>query len=298
MFDNTNLILTSQVGEQAAVNASEDISSASSHDQLFDVAWLKNARDNEPSLESLPWAEFVRIFGFHWESGNKDGPAWCPALFKADSLRRNDNVVSISMTVADIDDGTPVEVFEKSLAGLAYLIHTSYSHTKDKPKYRVIVPLLRAVPANVWPGMWRGFQDSIFQGHIDPSTKDASRLYYRPSHPVGAPDHFVLVGKGEFFDPNAIAVKPEPGAIAKTAKVIPIVPVAFEAGVLPKPTSEFGPVPERCQFLQWTSDPKNQDKVSEPLWYAMVSNAARFDGNEQWIHQASQHHPEYDEKRH
>lgn len=49
---------------------------------------------------------------------------------------------------------------------------------------------------------------------------------------------------------------------------------------------------ERCAFLRWATTPANQEHVHEPLWYSMVSNAARFDVDEA-IHEGSRHHPGY-----
>lgn len=46
-----------------------------------------------------------------------------------------------------------------------------------------------------------------------------------------------------------------------------------------------------CQFLQWTK--ANQDKVSEPQWYAMLSVVSRLDHWEQKIHDYSKEHKGY-----
>lgn len=47
----------------------------------------------------------------------------------------------------------------------------------------------------------------------------------------------------------------------------------------------------RCSFIQWCKD--NQSKQSEPLWYAMVSNLARFKKGKEKIHEFSNQYPAY-----
>ena len=46
-----------------------------------------------------------------------------------------------------------------------------------------------------------------------------------------------------------------------------------------------------CKFLRWASN--NQGEVSEPLWYAVASNCAPFEGGREQFHYISQKHPTY-----
>ncbi|WP_257288533.1 DUF927 domain-containing protein, partial [Endozoicomonas sp. SESOKO2] len=45
-------------------------------------------------------------------------------------------------------------------------------------------------------------------------------------------------------------------------------------------------------FMQWAMTPENQPDVAEPLWFAMLSNGARFDADEK-LHEGSQQHGKY-----
>lgn len=47
-----------------------------------------------------------------------------------------------------------------------------------------------------------------------------------------------------------------------------------------------------CQFLQYCK--RNAKKLSEPDWYAMISNFAIFEGGEKAIHQLSKPYAKYD----
>lgn len=58
---------------------------------------------------------------------------------------------------------------------------------------------------------------------------------------------------------------------------------------LPKPDTEA--VQSECEFIKYAK--KNQDKVSEPQWYAMLSIVGRLADGENLIHEYSKGHPKY-----
>ena len=91
--------------------------------------------------------------------------------------RRASNAQLLSMVVLDVDDGTCVD--ELIEPGTFCLAHTSWSHTPDAPKWRVVYPLAEPVPAQDWPQTWRGV--AARWPSVDPSTKDPSRMYYVPA---------------------------------------------------------------------------------------------------------------------
>ena len=55
---------------------------------------------------------------------------------------------------------------------------------------------------------------------------------------------------------------------------------------------EFDEVFKRCQFMQYAMDPDHQADIKEPLWFAMLSNGARFDVDDK-LHKGSMHHSGY-----
>lgn len=111
-------------------------------------------------------------------------PLWGPTTYGLPFLeegkpvcRRASNAELLSMVVLDVDDGTSVD--ELIEPGVFCLAHTSWSHTPDAPKWRVIYPLAEPVPAAQWGDTWRGV--AAKWPSIDPSTKDPSRMYYVPA---------------------------------------------------------------------------------------------------------------------
>jgi len=256
---------------------------------VINYVCFKHSRDTVPKAVSVPWSKFCEKFSRHDSRVHKDGPCWSPASYIPGASRGNRGVETVNLVVLDVDDGTPFDSIRTAIEGKAALLHSSWSHTTSKPKYRVILPLVEPIPAEQWPGVWQRIS-AYFGGHIDPATKDAARVFYAPSKPIGADDHFVQVLEGALFDTKAlpdqqtirVVTTPKPARDADSDHV--------------QALEELAAVARRCHFMQWASKPTNQPNVSEPLWFAMVSNASRFE-NDEWVHEASKYHPEYDEAK-
>jgi len=115
------------------------------------------------------------------------------------------------------------EDVEAKLTGWTYAAHTSFSHTPNKPKLRVIIPFAKpAEPAMCLP-IFQHF-DSLFGGHCDPARKNPSGLYYLPACPYDASDLYRLISRvGALFDPSILrnnGAGAEPATVREaTAKV-------------------------------------------------------------------------------
>ncbi len=116
-------------------------------------------------------------------SGKTELPAWSPALYRAGVTSRSlEGVVEVSCLVLDYDDGTPVDAALARWADFPLIWHTSWSHMADgrTPKFRVVLPLARPVPAALWPRAWDAARRRA-AGTPDPKCKDASRIYFVPA---------------------------------------------------------------------------------------------------------------------
>ena len=107
-------------------------------------------------------------------------PAWSPTVYKPGTTRKAENVEWISAITIDHDDGADFDSAVAPWQDHPLLAHTSWSHTLEHPKLRVIVPLAEPVPANAWSRVW--FWAHARTGKTaDPKCKDASRMYYLPA---------------------------------------------------------------------------------------------------------------------
>lgn len=112
-------------------------------------------------------------------------------------IRRNENVRRISMFVADYDsrpaeDGRPAviqdpEEIRELVKDLNYVIYSSYSNTKELPKFRLVLPFKVPMTPEEFKLAWPfGFKiadlDTGWKG-ADKSCKDLARMFYLPSCP-------------------------------------------------------------------------------------------------------------------
>jgi hypothetical protein len=117
-------------------------------------------------------------------------PAWSPASFVGDT-RRADAVTTLSCIVFDLDDG-PLEAATAAWSDAFHVAHTTWSHRPDRPRWRLVVPLGRPVAADAWAWTWR-WAASRTPG-VDPTCKDASRIYFVPASPDGSGEARVHAG--------------------------------------------------------------------------------------------------------
>ena len=166
----------------------------------FLTGWLAEPEENATmSLEEYQSADHsirARV---------KNGRAWVPAVFVNNGSRKDADVQEMTAAVLDFDDGViGFEDVEAKLTGWTYAAHTSFSHTPNKPKLRVIVPFAKlAEPALCLP-IFQHF-DTLFDGHCDPARKNPGGLYYLPACPYDASDLYRLISRvGALFDPSIL----------------------------------------------------------------------------------------------
>lgn len=167
----------------------------------YDVALFRGARDVDPRPDSWTWDDLVARLGRHEVRASKDGPCWSPTRYRRGYTRSAPGVESLSCFVADVDDGHPPELVHAALErrGVLHLIHSSFSSTPARPKYRIVVPLSVPVPSAEWRSVWPVLVRLLADGHVDPGTGDRPRMYYLPSCPAGSAP-FVMVGGRDPFD--------------------------------------------------------------------------------------------------
>ncbi len=136
----------------------------------------------------------------------KDGPCFCPAIFRPDGRRCNADVEEIDFFVGDLDnDNGPVVTrafIEERLAGLEYLAHTSYSHSALCDKWRVVLPLKRSVTAGEFPAIF-AHMNALLKGELDRQGKTPSQPYFFPSCPPDAVDLY------DYFHCDGAVLDPE-----------------------------------------------------------------------------------------
>lgn len=118
--------------------------------------------------------------------------------------RKASEMKSRSLVTLDIDYGraSTVGVVEDVMAGTAWCLYSTHSHTPRAPRYRLVVPLSREVTPDEYVPIARRMADDIGIGLFDGSTFEPCRLMYWPSCPADA-DYVFRSGAGEPYDADA-----------------------------------------------------------------------------------------------
>lgn len=102
-------------------------------------------------------------------------PCWSPATPWA-------NPASVGVLVLDVDGGTSIEEARARCASWATILHTTWSHAPEAPRFRVLLPLARPVPAAAWKARWAVAVEAIGLP-VDRACCDARRRYLLPARP-------------------------------------------------------------------------------------------------------------------
>ena len=153
-------------------------------EKILSFSTFTSSKDSDPRARIESWDAFCQRFSKHPIRQSKDGPAWSPSSYKKGAKRGNEGVERLHFAVIDVDDGTPFESVAARLEGFAFLAHSSFSHTSEKPKYRLILPFAEPVDPTAWSSVWTRINE-LMGGCNDAATKDPARLYFMPAHPAG-----------------------------------------------------------------------------------------------------------------
>lgn len=191
----------------------------------FVLALFASKTDREPRQIELSRDRLLARLTTHEEREEKDGPLFSPTRYREGQKRGLKGVSALSLLVLDFDRGTPPERLTPSWERWEYVLYSTFSHTPESPKWRAVFPLAREVPAEEWPALYRRLAAALGGGETDPACKDASRIYYWPSCPPGAP-RFAEHHPGAPLDPDDF---PEPEPAPAPAPPRPKAPAAANA---------------------------------------------------------------------
>ncbi len=172
------------------------------------------------------------------------------------ATRANANVQSLSAALLDIDDGTPYQNIQSLIQQYEHLAYSTYNHTSEHPKYRLLFPLSRDVSPGEWPAIWHAMNKLIGE-HADPACKDVSHFYYLPSHPAArAGDAFSNRNNGEWIDPDRLlpmhlAISPDTKQMMDSIHRNTSPSALESAENIVRVKSALDSIPAGCPYEQW-----------------------------------------------
>lgn len=141
-------------------------------------------------------------------SGDFEHPGWSPARFDP-CLRSLENLREATALCFDFDKGTTIAEGLERFAPFFGLLHTTRSHTPEAHRFRVVLPLARAISRFEYYELWK--RVSPLAGRVDGQTKDPSRFWYLPG-PMPGGEFLAERLNGEPLDPDEWLAKPDPTA--------------------------------------------------------------------------------------
>lgn len=150
-----------------------------------EISLFGGAKDATPKGAICSWASLADTLTRHpvREGARKDDlPAWSPARYPAGARRGEASVLDVGYLVLDFDAAPDLEAIHDRWREWEYVLHSSWSHSPEAPRYRLVVPLAEPVTTAHWGRVWAWAAER--DPTIDVACKDASRLYYLPARPT------------------------------------------------------------------------------------------------------------------
>lgn len=118
--------------------------------------------------------------------------------------RSNASVVNRCLVCLDADSADEGLLDDLDLTfASAYALYSTHSHTPEKMRLRIIIPLSRTVTPDEYAAIARRIADSLTLERFDPTTFEPARLMYWPSTPEDG--EFVFQhSDAPFLDPDAV----------------------------------------------------------------------------------------------
>lgn len=147
---------------------------------------FQHSRDIYPKKWEMSFPEFIEYIE-PVERIKKEGLCYSPVTYLPNTTRGARNVEYIHAIVFDIDSGFGYgEPQNKSISWISY---TTFSHTPEKHKWRIIIPLYKPIKNEDWQfavGLFESIWNKLYPSKglklpYDKACKDSSRLYYLPS---------------------------------------------------------------------------------------------------------------------
>tara|TARA_R100000951_G_scaffold24316_1_gene20529 strand:- start:9446 stop:10330 length:885 start_codon:yes stop_codon:yes gene_type:complete len=143
--------------------------------------------------------------------GKQDAELISPAIFKPDTTRKNDNVISwAGWAAVDVDD-VQIDrgILENELCNRfghwTYICYSTASSTAAVPKFRLVFQLSGEVPQDRIRHFWYALNKEL--GDIgDEQTKDFARMYYIPARYANA-DNFLFSNNADSIDVDYVLAR-------------------------------------------------------------------------------------------
>lgn len=155
----------------------------------YQISTFAHARDASPVAREVSWEAVLATMsrpsvlpvraGEDLERAKKRIPAWSPATFRPGQARSTASCEAVSMLVLDFDSEATIQGELVRWRNYRLCLHTTYSHTEDVQRFRLIIPLARPVPAMWWKRVYSWAREQ--SPDIDVKCKNPDRIFFKPA---------------------------------------------------------------------------------------------------------------------
>ena len=177
-------------------NTSTDV-----EERRYAISLFSDQFDTQPVMANPRYRSIVKCFGRFEERTEKGGEAFSPVLY-TEPKRGNDYVECVTLALVDYDDGTTIAEAQERFSTFEFLLYTSFNHTPEHHRFRLLFPLEKPIAAKDWDCAWAHL--AKLSPGLDESCKDLARIYYLPTHRPGA-EHISFRNEGKLLDLPTIA---------------------------------------------------------------------------------------------
>ena len=161
------------------------------------------------------WADIVKKLTHHVEVAEKEKAGFFVGGAFCDDVRVDEYLLCRSLLTLDIDKykSTIDDLeFDLDLMGLgAFVAYSTHSHTSDKPRVRLVLPLSRDVSRDEYRQLSRSFCESYDPSIYDKCSYKPNQFMFYPSCAVGG-ERWALSGEGAAVDVDKFLAIDDGGA--------------------------------------------------------------------------------------
>lgn len=266
-------------------------------------AFLGGVKDTRFQPLDVPWPSAFLDDEELLVREEKDGPLWSPVVLREGATRwGNDAVAAVSALCYDFDHGADPETVVTALRPYGTVLHTTYQHRPEAPRFRAILPLSQPIPVESFARAWDWGAARLTRAGCapDPACKDPSRRYYWRSCPESLREEaFAFHAAGPMLDPRPFLAGAAARPAAAPAKASSVFTSAAARGdkATVKPLEQDRlplQIEAQCAWMRsYRERTEAGEKVPEPEWHAALSVYLRCEDGDALCHERSKGDPRY-----
>lgn len=165
------------------------MSTKTAADLTLDLSVAPSVSSRRWEAATLTWERLVDRA--HNPESVKDCGGYVAGRLKG-TARKKGQVEYRSAVTLDADAASETLPALVAGLGLRALVHSTYSHTRTHPRYRVIIPIMGpGLSEEEYPRVARGLIETLGEAQFDPGSTQPERLMFWPA--TAAPDEYEVV---------------------------------------------------------------------------------------------------------